>query len=496
MTINSRIFQYLLVTLLLCCSLALGAAEDPPKPLTTGDPTVSIDELELLLKPLPKKQLVAEASAWQDLLQQRAEKISELEIMVRERNRQLETDTVGSDQGPAAQQQIGMGASEDAGKVALLEQLTEQRENRAGIADRFAVAIEALETKTDADDGDTQAILKDHLLYAEAVSGIEVDVKDTTSAWVAAKGWARSPEGGVRWALNIGKFLGILLAAWIISRVVSSLIRKALGRVKGTSRLLEKFLVNAVRWAIMAVGLIMALAALEVKIGPLLAVVGAAGFVIAFALQDTLSNFASGLMILFFKPFDEGEAVDAGGVSGKVESMNLVSTTIRTFDNKKMIVPNNKIWNDVITNVTGVSERRVDLQFGIGYTDDVHEAHTILLDILHNHPKVLKEPAPVVRLHELADSSVNFVVRPWAQTPDFWDVYWDVTEEVKTRFDAAGIGIPFPQRDVHLYLEKTPQIDAFASAASTQGAATDSRPLESGDTKTDDGGLDDGDDQD
>ena len=230
----------------------------------------------------------------------------------------------------------------------------------------------------------------------------------------------------------------------------------------GVSLLLENFLVGAVRWVAMAVGIIMALASLEVSIGPLLAVVGAAGFVIAFALQDSLSNFASGLMILFFRPFDVGDVVDAGGVSGKVISMNLVSTSIKTFDNKDMVVPNNKIWQDVITNATGVDTRRVDMEFGIGYDDDIDKAQAILEEIVAAHPKALKDPEPTIRMNTLADSSVNFICRPWAKTADYWDVYWDVTKAVKQRFDAEGIGIPFPQRDVHLYIEEGPGKQSLA----------------------------------
>ena len=169
-------------------------------------------------------------------------------------------------------------------------------------------------------------------------------------------------------------------------------------------------------------------------------------------MQDSLSNFASGLMILFFKPFDVGDVVDAGGVSGSVESVNLVSTTIKTFDNKKMMVPNNRVWGDVITNASGVTERRVDMEFGIGYDDDIDKAQAILEEIVNAHPLVLQEPAPTIRMSALADSSVNFIVRPWTKTADYWTVFWDITREVKKRFDAADIGIPFPQRDVHLYI--------------------------------------------
>jgi small conductance mechanosensitive channel len=230
-------------------------------------------------------------------------------------------------------------------------------------------------------------------------------------------------------------------------------VRRTLRITDKVSLLLEDFLVGAVRWVVMAIGIIMALAAMEVSVGPLLAVVGAAGFVIAFALQDSLSNFASGIMILFFRPFDVGDVVDAGGVSGKVMTMNLVSTTIKTFDNKDMVVPNNKIWQDVITNATGVRTRRVDMEFGIGYDDDIDQAQAILEEIVGAHPKVLEKPEPTIRMNTLADSSVNFICRPWARTEDYWDVYWDVIKAVKLRFDAAGIGIPFPQRDVHLYVE-------------------------------------------
>jgi small conductance mechanosensitive channel len=204
---------------------------------------------------------------------------------------------------------------------------------------------------------------------------------------------------------------------------------------------------------IMIIGLIVALAALEVNIGPLLAAVGAAGFVVGFALQGTLSNFASGLLILAYRPFDVGHVIEAAGVSGIVDSVSLFSTHIRTFDNKVMIVPNNDIWGGTITNATASDTRRVDMTFGIGYKDDTGQAKTILETLLKDHELVLGDPAPVVKLHELADSSVNFVCRPWVKTADYWTVYWDITYAVKEQFDQQGISIPFPQRDVHVFQE-------------------------------------------
>jgi len=156
-------------------------------------------------------------------------------------------------------------------------------------------------------------------------------------------------------------------------------------------------------------------------------------------------------MILVYRPYDVGDLIEcSAGVFGRVSHMNLVSTTILTLDNQTRVVPNGKIWGDVITNVTAQKVRRVDLVFGISYQDDIPQAEQVLRSILEEHPKVLEDPEFVVKVHELGDSSVNFVVRPWATRDDYWDVHWDVTREVKLRFDREGISIPFPQRDVHL----------------------------------------------
>ena len=372
-------------------------------------------------------------------------------------------------------------------KIGLLETVTRLREQRTLLLDNMRAVVDELETKTDQADSDTRARIKDYRLYLAAVSGIHVDVTDTTSAWVSVKGWVISDEGGKRWLINLGTFAGILVAAWFVAKLLSRAMQKATGRLS-LPALLADFLVRAIRWLVMIVGTIWALTALEVSIAPLLALFGAASFIIAFAMQDSLSNFASGLMILFFRPFDMGDVVDAGGVSGKVSSVNLVSTTIRTFDNKMMVVPNSKIWSDVITNATGVTERRVDMEFGISYSDDIDKAQQVLEEIVASHSKVLREPPAVIKLSALADSSVNFICRPWARPADYWDVYWDVTREVKRRFDAEGIGIPFPQRDVHLYVEQgEPGLPLTAHPAKPR-----EKPPESGGTKTGvvDGGLD------
>ncbi len=246
-------------------------------------------------------------------------------------------------------------------------------------------------------------------------------------------------------------FLAILFVFRILARVVGRLAERSISSSKlQLSQLLEKMFVSLASKGVMVIGILVALSQLGIQIGPMLAGLGIAGFVIGFALQDTLSNFAAGMLILVYRPFDVDDVIEAGAVMGKVSAMSLVSTTILTFDNQTLVVPNNKSWGDVIRNVTAQKVRRVDLVFGIGYEADIPHAEQVLHAIVKEHPKVLEEPEPTIKLHNLGDSSVDFIVRPWAKTEDYWDVYWDVTREVKMRFDREGISIPFPQRDVHL----------------------------------------------
>jgi small conductance mechanosensitive channel len=190
-----------------------------------------------------------------------------------------------------------------------------------------------------------------------------------------------------------------------------------------------------------------------VNITPLFAVLGGASFILAFAMQETLGNLAAGLMIMINKPFDVGDLIDTNGVIGQVEAVSIVSTTVRTLDNQVVILPNSQVWGSIITNVTVSSVRRVDMVFGIGYDDDIETAIDVLEKAVKNHPLILEEPETMIKVHELADSSVNFICRPWTKTEDYWTVYWDLTRQVKEGFDRAGVSIPFPQRDVHLYSE-------------------------------------------
>ncbi len=265
-----------------------------------------------------------------------------------------------------------------------------------------------------------------------------------------AADWFRT--NGAEIVFQLLTFLLILFAFWILARIARGTVRRVIERSKmQISSLARDFFIKMTSRTVMLLGFLIAIAQLGVEVGPLLAGLGIAGFIVGFALQDTLSNFASGLMILMYRPFDVGDAIEAAGVTGKVDQMNLVSTMILTFDNQLLILPNKQVWGGIIRNITHQDTRRVDMTFGIGYSDDIQKAEEVLTAIVTSHEKVLKDPEPVVRLHTLGDSSMDFVVRPWSKTSDYWDVYWDVTREVKRRFDEEGISIPFPQRDVHIY---------------------------------------------
>jgi small conductance mechanosensitive channel len=295
-------------------------------------------------------------------------------------------------------------------------------------------------------------------LLIESTGELTVEAIDTRVAAELVSGWI----AGIRESLAKNTpaiafralLFGLVLALfWWLARFVRGVVSRAVeARHLRFSQLLKRTLVSLSSGLVMLIGLLVALSQLGFQVGPMLAGLGIAGFVIGFALQDTLGNFASGLMVLIYRPYDVDDMIDcAGGVFGKVSHMSLVSTTILTIDNKTLIVPNSKIWGDVITNVTAQRIRRVDLEFGIGYGDDIPHAEEVIWSVLKDHPKILEDPEPVVKLHSLGDSSVNFVVRPWVETDDYWDVWWDLTREMKLRFDREGVSIPFPQRDVHFY---------------------------------------------
>jgi len=247
--------------------------------------------------------------------------------------------------------------------------------------------------------------------------------------------------------------LAIAAAIYFIGKMVISvimgLIKKGLKKT-GKDETLSKFVLGIISALLTVFLYIAVLDKLGVNTASFAAIIAAAGFAVGFALKDSLGNFASGVMIIIFAPFKVGDVVNAGGTFGVVEEVGIFVTIIKTLDNQKVLVPNGKIMGDTITNVGAYDTRRVDMTFGIGYDDDIELAKKTILDILAADDKVLKNPAPQVELHELADSSMNFVVRPWCKTSDYWDVYFRTTKEVKFAFDKANISIPYPQMDLHM----------------------------------------------
>ena len=244
------------------------------------------------------------------------------------------------------------------------------------------------------------------------------------------------------------------LAIFIVGRWVAKGVRKLVERVmtKGSvDPTLISFTANLVYIGLLAFIVIAALGQLGIQTTSFIAILGAAGLAIGLALQGSLSNFAAGFLLIIFRPVKVGDLIEGAGVFGVVEAIQIFTTQLKTADNKTVIVPNAKLTDDNIVNWTVKGTRRVDMTMGIGYEDDIDKARTVMAEIIAEDDRILKDPAPQIALSELADSSVNFVVRPWVKVEDYWGVYFDLTEKFKKAFDANGISIPYPQSDVHLY---------------------------------------------
>ena len=254
---------------------------------------------------------------------------------------------------------------------------------------------------------------------------------------------------------------GLKAIAAIIILVVGRWIAKALRnltekvmRKKEVEPTLVSFVGNLVYVALLVFVVIAAINQLGVQTTSFIAVIGAAGLAIGLALQGSLANFAAGFLLILFRPFKVGDYIEGAGVAGGVEEIQIFVTQLKTPDNKTVIIPNAKLTGDNIINYSAKETRRVDMVFGVSYDADLPKTRQVLEDVLSRDGRILDEPAPTIAVLELADSSVNFAVRPWVKTADYWDVYFSVTEDVKKSLDADGIGIPFPQRDVHLYEER------------------------------------------
>lgn len=253
----------------------------------------------------------------------------------------------------------------------------------------------------------------------------------------------------IPWSINIGLALAIFIIGRWVARILTRLVGRLLEKA-GTDKMLVGFVTSIVNAVLLLFVVIAALDQLGVDTTSFIALIGAAGLAVGLALQGSLQNFASGVLLIIFRPFKVGDFIEAAGSAGTVQEIGIFSTTLKTGDNRIIIVPNAAIYSGTITNNSAQDTRRIDLVFGIGYDDDIRKAKEILQSILAEDERILKEPAPLVAVAELADSSVNFNVRPWVKASDYWSVRYDVTEKVKLAFDEAGISIPYPQMDVHL----------------------------------------------
>jgi small conductance mechanosensitive channel len=251
------------------------------------------------------------------------------------------------------------------------------------------------------------------------------------------------------WGINIVMALVIFIVGRWVVNILNGVIQKLMKRAN-MDEILISFLSSIIRSVLLLFVVVAALDQLGVDTTSFIALLGAAGLAIGLSLQGSLQNFASGVMLIVFRPFKKGDFVDVAGTAGVVSEIGIFTTTMTTPDNKLIIVPNGAIYGGTITNFSAKDTRRVDMVFGIGYGDDIHKAKQLLNDIIAADERVLADPAPTIALGELGDSSVNFLVRPWVNSGDYWAVMWDTNEKVKDTFDANGISIPFPQMDIHV----------------------------------------------
>ena len=254
--------------------------------------------------------------------------------------------------------------------------------------------------------------------------------------------------------VDFGKSLIIAILIFYIGRMLVGFIVRGLRRVMQrheVDKTLETFVCNLVRMVLLIVVIIAAIGSLGIQTTSFIAIFGAAGLAIGLALQGSLSNFAAGVLIVLFRPYKVGDFVEAAGISGVVEQVQILTTVLRTGDNKQIIVPNSQIMDSIITNYSANDTRRVDMVVGVSYSDDLDKVRKTIEALVSADDRILAEPQCTIAVSALADSSVNFIVRPWVKTADYWGVMFDLTEAIKKRFDQEGISFPFPQQDVHLY---------------------------------------------
>ncbi len=383
------------------------------------DANVSPEDLNILLVPLTALEMAQVVEGWQAHVRAQLEQMSNLNLDI--------------------------NSTADARADSLRTQLEAVQQTTKTYLANFQTAITGWQEK-----GANPDEIKPYQDYAFAATSGALRTTDPRTLANAALDWLTARDGGLGFLISV---LTIIIAIWalmFVARLAGRMTDRGLTRVPSLSKLLKTFISTTVYWAVMVLGVLIVLGLFGVNVTPLFAVFGGLSFILGFALQETLGNLASGLMIMVLKPFDTGDFIQIGSSSGVVDEMSVVSTKIRTFDNQIIVVPNSKIWGDIITNVSASETRRVDLVFGIGYSDDAALAIDVLQKLVDHHELCLKDPVAEIFVGELGESSVNIFCRPWVKNDDYWTVFWNLTGQAKIEFDAVGISIPFPQRDVHL----------------------------------------------
>ena len=276
----------------------------------------------------------------------------------------------------------------------------------------------------------------------------ELGMPDLGIDW--AELWIQMQTTGVSFLIDAAIALVIFFVGRMIAKIISNGIRKLM-RTQEVDKILESFVGNLTYWALLTFVIIAAISQVGIQTTSLIAVMGAAGLAVGLALQGSLANFAAGVLIVMFRPYRVGDFVEAAGIAGVVVQVQILTTVLKTGDNKQIVVPNGQVMSSIITNYSANDTRRVDMVVGVSYDDDIDKVRSTIKDIIDADDRILKDPECLIAVAELADSSVNFNVRPWVNTSDYWGVKFDFTEAVKKRFDKEGISFPFPQQDVHLF---------------------------------------------
>ncbi|MDJ1171837.1 mechanosensitive ion channel [Roseofilum sp. BLCC_M154] len=334
-----------------------------------------------------------------------------------------------------AQLEQAAGAEADV-KQELVIQVTELQNEQTALADRFKVILDAIDLRG----GDTESYRQ----YIAAVSGIEIDVTDTQGLMVRLLSWARSEEGGLRWAINVGIFVGIVSVSGVVSWFGGNALDALFARTSFASELFEGFIVKTFRRGTIVMGVLIGLTALGVSLGPLLALIGGASFILAFALQSNLSNLASGLMLMFYKPFDVGDEVKVAGMWAVVDSISLANTTFKAFSGELVAVPNTTVWNDKIHNLTHDEFRKVKHDIRLNVNEDLPRVKELLTEVMKSHPKVVQDKWIGTYIYWYQEDHIPISASCWATKEDYWYVWEETLIMIQERFKQEGISVAIP----------------------------------------------------